>query len=219
MLRAVATPRTQEERTEEARARLRQAALELFASDGYEATTLAAISLRAGYSRTLAQYHYPGKADLALELIGDRLDRDTQLDLLDCPDSASDELAWATLLGHLKSVTRHYGAVHGSRKQSAVVRGEMALHAAAVMGCDEKISSRVDQLTRILVERVERLLNICRQQGGIPSGTDCHALAVLYVHSIWGLALAMFANPKAVRHIETAMDQIRILLEALRNKN
>ncbi|MBV9842931.1 MAG: TetR family transcriptional regulator, partial [Sphingomonadaceae bacterium] len=38
-----------------ARTRIRAAALELFGQDGYEATTLAAISLRAGYSRALAQ--------------------------------------------------------------------------------------------------------------------------------------------------------------------
>jgi len=220
--RAVAVSRRQEERTEEAKARLREAALELFAADGYEAATLAAISLRAGFSRTLAQYHYPDKSALALELIEDRLRRDNQVELLACPDDASAREAWAALMAHLDSVTRHYGSLHGDTGQSAArntaVRGEMAIHAAALMGSDERITRRVDVLTRDLIARVERLLEICRRQGMIPADTDVHAMAVLHVHSIWGLALALFANPWGARRINAALDQIRVLLEALRVK-
>jgi AcrR family transcriptional regulator len=69
------TRRTQIERTDEAKARIRVAALELFALQGYEATNLAEISLRAGYSRALAQYHYADKSALAIELLEARMRR------------------------------------------------------------------------------------------------------------------------------------------------
>ena len=98
MAAAAVLTRTQEERTEAAKERIRDAALTLFGDNGYEATTLAAISLKAGFSRTLAQYHYPDKADLALELLDERIRRDNHLDLLACSMETSPEVAWARLI-------------------------------------------------------------------------------------------------------------------------
>lgn len=216
LARQAAASRTQEERTEDAKMRLRQAALELFASDGYESTTLAAISLKAGFSRTLAQYHYPEKSALALELIEERLRRDNHIELLDCPDDASGEAGWTALISHFEEVVRYYGMLHGSSERSTLVRGEMAIHAAALMGTDAAITRAISQSTHDLIARVERLFAICARDGTVPRDTDAHAMAVLHVHSIWGLALALFANPKGGRQVEAAYRQIRVLLEALR---
>lgn len=217
MARQVAASRTQEERTEDAKARLREAALALFAADGYEATSLAAISLKAGFSRTLAQYHYSDKQALALELLEERVLRDNHLDLLDCPADTGGERAWQALIDHLGAVSDYYGSLHGGTAQSVKLRGEMAIHAAALMGCDEAISASVGRLTSDLIARIERLLEICRREGMIPAATDVHAVAVLHVHSIWGLALALFANPRGARQVRAAFEQIGVLLEALRS--
>jgi len=211
--------RTQEERSEEAKARLRAAALDLFAADGYEQTSLAAISLRAGYSRTLAQYHYPEKSAIALELIGDRLRRDNHVELLDCPDDADGEAAWKALNNHLGEVSRYYGALHGTGDHGTVVRGEMAIHAAALMGTDPALTAQIAASTRDLIARVERLFENCRRDGTIRPDTDAHGMAVLHVHSVWGLALALFANPKGERAVEAAFRQIRVLLDGLRSQD
>lgn len=219
MARQVAASRTQEARTEDAKARLREAALALFAADGYEATSLAAISLKAGFSRTLAQYHYPDKPTLALELLEERMLRDNHLEFLDCPGDAPAERAWQALLEHLGAVTDYYGELHGDAVQSVKLRGEMAIHAAALMGIDEALSARVARLTSELIARIERLLDICRREGMIAAHADVHAIAVLHVHSIWGLALALFANPRGARQVKAAFEQIGVLLEALRRHN
>ena len=219
MARQAAVSRTQEDRTQEAKALLRQAALELFATDGYDAITLAAISLKAGFSRTLAQYHYADKGALAVELLDERMRRDNHVDLLDCPDDAPAAVAWQALLDHLAAVTDYYGALHGGGERSMRLRGEMAIHAAALMSPGGAINARVNVLTRDLIARVERLLAICRTQGLVARQTDAHATAVLYVHSIWGLALALFASPKATRQITAAMQQIGAMLMLLRNRN
>jgi len=208
--------RTQEERTEAAKERMRDAALILFGDNGYEATTLAAISLKAGFSRTLAQYHYPDKADLALELLDERIRRDNHLDLLNCPVGSDPQAAWDCLLRHLDAVSSYYSNLHGSSEHSILVRGEMALHAAALMGADARLTARVHDLTVDLISRIERLFECCRKGGLISSTADPHALAILHVHSIWGLALALFANPKAIKAISAAFDQIGALLRALR---
>lgn len=208
--------RTQEERTEAAKERIRDAALWLFGENGYEATTLAAISLKAGFSRTLAQYHYPEKADLALELLDERIRRDNHLELLNCSGGSDAEQAWDCLILHLEAVAAYYGSLHGSGQHSMVVRGEMALHAAALIGADEALSARVHDLTVDLIGRIERLFEICRKAELIPVKSDSHALAILHVHSIWGLAQALYANPKGGKPIAAAFEQIRVLLEALR---
>lgn len=210
--------RTQEERTETAKQRLREAALELFGQGGYEATTLAAISIRAGYSRALAQYHYPDKESLALELLEDRIRRDNHLELLACPDDAAPEVAWQALKEHLDAVSRHYGALHADPALQVAVRGEMALHAAALMTTDKRIKVHVHHLTVDLIARIERLLMICRTSGFVKPDTDCHAVAVLHVHSIWGLALAMFANPRGTGQVLAALRQIAVLMEGLRSE-
>ncbi len=216
MAGVAAIARTQEERTEATKERLREAALMVFGQDGYDATTLSAISLKAGFSRTLAQYHYPDKAALALELLDERISRDNHLDLLDCPDDASAEQAWDCIVRHLNAVAGYYGRLHGSCDISVTVRGEMALHSAALMGSDATITAHVHALTVDLIARIERLFEICRKGGMIPDASDSHALAILHVHSIWGLAQALFANPKGIRPVTAAFAQIGVLLDALR---
>ena len=216
MAGVAAIARTQEERTEAAKQRLREAALLMFGQDGYDATTLSVISLKAGFSRTLAQYHYPDKAALALELLEERISRDNHLDLLDCPDNASAEQAWDCIVRHLDAVADYYGRLHGSCDLGMAVRGEMALHSAALMGADASITAKVHALTVDLIARIERLFEMCRKGGLIADSADSHALAILHVHSIWGLAQALFANPKGIRPVMAAFAQIGVLLDALR---
>jgi hypothetical protein len=84
------------------------------------------------------------------------------------------------------------------------------------MGADAALTARTHDLTIDLIDRIERIFEICRRGGLISAGSDPHALAILHVHSIWGLALALFANPKATKSIGAAFDQIRVLLDALR---
>lgn len=216
MAEAAALTRTQEERTEAAKERIRAAALVLFGEEGYEATTLAAISLKAGFSRTLAQYHYASKVDLALELLNERITRDNHLELLTGPAQFDPEEAWARIIRHLDAVSAYYGALHASGENAIAVRGEMALHAAALMGANPELTSRVHDLTVDLIGRIECLFEMCRAGDLIDAGTDVHALATLHVHSIWGLAQALFANPKGGRTIAAAYRQINVMLEAMR---
>jgi len=207
--------RTQEERTETAKARIRTAALELFALQGFEATSLADISLRAGYSRALAQYHYGDKSKLALELLDSRLRRDMNADLLKCPPSTPPAEAWALLEEHLRSTSAHYRRLHG-RGQDLLVRGEMVVHQAANMSTDLEMTARLNAVTSTLLSQVAHVLEICRQGGFIRQDADVQGAAVFYVHSIWGLALALFVNPKGEAQIGRALAFLGASMNALR---
>jgi AcrR family transcriptional regulator len=66
--------KTQEERRSESARRLIQAAVELFAERGYEATTTGAIAERAGYSRSLVNVRYGSKEALLDALLRSQLE-------------------------------------------------------------------------------------------------------------------------------------------------
>lgn len=219
MLEVKNVSRSQEQRTTEAKLRLREAALTLFSQGGYGATTLAAISVQAGFSRTLALYHYKDKAALALEILEEQILRDNHITLTECPKNASAKEAWEMLQAHLEVLTNYYGNLHGNREPDVRVTGTMAIHSAALTSRDKQLSVRVEQLSREQVTRIERILEICQQDGFIKGDTDIRAIAVLYVHSVWGLAQALFASPQAKSIIMAAFKQFGILIESLRIEN
>lgn len=210
---------TQEERTREAKQRLRKAALYLFATDGYDSTTLGAISLKAGFSRTLAQYHYPDKKSLALELLHDRIVRDNHVQLVKSTSDTEPETAWNAILTHLETLKIYYLELHAGEVPNMVANGEMAIHAAAFISKDEDFRSCVEEQARDQVIRIERLLEICRKGGLISSSSNVHALAILYVQSIWSLAQALYTSPFARKNIGGAFDQLSVLFKALRNSH
>jgi AcrR family transcriptional regulator len=213
---ATTLSRTQQERREEARRRISEAALELFALKGFDAVNLGEIGQRAGYSRSLAQYHYPDKYALARELLGERMRRDLRTDLLDCPVSATPQQAWGLLHNHLAQTAAHYRKLHGQSQESLTVRGEMVLHQAALMANDAEMKAQVNDLTGQLLSRVAHVLEVCRRGGLLDAGLDVQGMAVFYVHSIWGLAMALFANPKGDAQIGAAFAALGHSLDRLR---
>ncbi len=63
------TRRTQQERSEAARARLLGAAIELICEVGVAHTTLAEVASRAGFTRGAIQHHFAGRDELVLAII------------------------------------------------------------------------------------------------------------------------------------------------------
>ncbi len=210
---------TQEERRRDAKRRLQEAALYLFAHEGYDPVTLGAISLKAGFSRTLAQYHYPDKQSLALGLLRDRILRDNHIELLDSGPGTSPEKAWDALMAHLQTLKHYYVALHAGAKPNMRANGEMAIHAAAFISKDSAFRACVEEQSRDQVARIEALLGICRKGGLIPEAADVHGLAILYVQSIWSLAQTLYTSPFARKTIANSFDQLAVLFKALRSNH
>lgn len=68
-----------EQLREQSRERILGAALEVFAEKGFHNATISDITARAGVSRGLITYYFPGKHELAAELLGRYLDGLTAL--------------------------------------------------------------------------------------------------------------------------------------------
>jgi AcrR family transcriptional regulator len=71
------TRRTQAERTEATTAALVDAARELFARDGYEATSLDAVAARAGVTKGAVYHHFDGKRQLFEAVFAREIERMT----------------------------------------------------------------------------------------------------------------------------------------------
>lgn len=85
-----------QQRAEETRARILEAAAECFAQQGYEAASVADICERAGVSKGAFYHHFPSKQDLFMALLSDWLEaldaglRRAQAEAADVPSALRD---------------------------------------------------------------------------------------------------------------------------------
>ena len=134
------------EQKAETRGRLREAALRLFASQGYDATSASEIAALAGVSDRTFFLHFPTKADAIMGIAEDRL-----LDLLvdkivTCETGGSDLdviehslMAWLEAAGDRRTLHQRAGLVMRAAVLSPTVRGKLldtndAMVAAAAGG-------------------------------------------------------------------------------------
>ena len=82
---------TNEELREKSRERILAAALDVFAEKGYEAASISDVTERAGVSRGLVTYYFPGKTKLAAELLDRWLDGIAGI--IELPGTADERLA------------------------------------------------------------------------------------------------------------------------------
>lgn len=210
------TGRTQEERNAVAKARLCQCALELFALHGYDAVTLSDIGLRAGYSRSLAQYHFSGKTQLAetlLDQLGQRYLRASVLEL-DAADGGAE--AWRRLERHLDESWENFRAMHGHGDSALAARGEMVLSATATFSADQGLRERLRGVTAPLLAQIERTLRICQRDGVIGAGVDPATVAVFYASSIWGMVNVLFANRGNQQQLSDLVALLKHFMNTLR---
>ncbi len=208
--------RTQEERNAIAKAKLMRAALELFALQGIEATTLAEIGIRAGYSRGLAQYHFPTKAKLAEHLLDDMGRRDLQADVLRLAPGATGAQAWQQLMRHLDDSWANFRSMHDGSEENLAARGEMILSATATFSPDPELRKKLGQVSSLLIAPVTEVLRVCAADDFIRRETDVDAIARFYVASIWGIVNALFAAPDHLNRIAPMVGVLRDFMNTLR---
>jgi AcrR family transcriptional regulator len=134
------------EQKAETRARLRMAALTLFATRGYDATSASEIAALAGVSDRTFFLHFPTKADAIMGIAEDRL-LDLLMDqIVSCGTNGSDLevlehslIAWLEAAGERESLHQRAQLVMRAAALSPTVRGKLldtndAMVAAAANG-------------------------------------------------------------------------------------
>jgi TetR/AcrR family transcriptional regulator, regulator of cefoperazone and chloramphenicol sensitivity len=148
-----------------ARARIREAALELFAESGADATSMRSVAARAGVSPSLVVHHFGTKSKLRSEVDHAVLDAFSaslsSVDLTGTPRQVSDNLnqAVATLIGGDRAVRSYLGR--------------------SLMEANDAGQRLFDALTDVIAEGLQTL----EDRGLIRKGTDptWRAYAILFI--------------------------------------
>jgi AcrR family transcriptional regulator len=180
--------RTQEERNARARQSMCKAALELFALQGYHATALPDVSLRAGYSRGLVYHHFNNKEALAELLLDELSRRDTHMQMLQLTSTTTGAEAWQSLEQHRESSWQHFCDLHFEHGHDLVERGALVLRIEAAHSPDPALRLKTSTIGAELTKLVESALSLCARDGVIRDNLDVKSAALYYIGAIGGMA-------------------------------
>lgn len=178
---------------DDARARLRHAALELFAEKGFDATTAAEIAARAGVTERTFFRHFPDKREVLFEgqeILGDALAKAIAEAPAGLPPLEVLRLAFAAVTGMLEANRRY------SEPRQKII--------AATPALQEREQAKHLAIARVVAEALERR-GIGRQRS---------ALAAQAGSAVLGFALeAWFAEPGVAlgAHLDRAFSEFEAL--------
>jgi len=156
------------------RAKLLEAAEELFTRLGYDGTSMGDVARRAGASVGTLYHHFADKRALLLELIdcfGDRLAAQRRTDLDFAAFLGEDpRAAFSTWL----------------RKAHARLRARPSLYLVVLgmAGRDDEVRRRYQRVEEVAVERLTALIEFGQRHGLMRAGLDPQAAAFLIHHSL-----------------------------------
>lgn len=182
---------THEQRNAIARKKLCNAALELFALQGYDVTTLSDIGVRAGYSRGLAHHYFDSKETLAEFLLDELSQRDSLIHILAVSYATTGAEAWEKLGLHMSSVWKHCCDFHFAHREDLAERGAFVLRSAAAISKERALRSSSEKIFDALLTRIKNILLICVRDGVLRKDMDVEKTAVFYVTSISGYSLVL----------------------------
>ena len=174
-------PQPVQKRSLDKRARLKTAALALFAEKGYEATSIEEIAQRAELAIGSYYQHYRSKRQLLLALMDELLEKLSRLDLQ--PGRTNDaRAALRALLARAFSHDLSYLGAYRAWQEAAL--------------SDLDLARKQRQIHVWTAARVEALFKFLRQVPGARAGVDVHALAQVMDSFFWSLLARAAAMSK-----------------------
>jgi AcrR family transcriptional regulator len=192
-----------QQRSEETRQQILDAAQMLFAQHGYEATSVAQICDAAGLSKGAFYHHFPTKQMLFLELLENWLNRiDSTLDqsrweMADIPDA----------LVHMANVTR-----------GIFQEADGGLPMFLEFWSQARLDPEIWQVTIAPYRRYQKYFKLLIKEGieeGSLKDIDPHLAALMIVSLAIGMLLQYVLDPQAEDWGEVATQSMRLLLGGL----
>lgn len=174
-------------RRTEVRARILDAAMEVFAAEGFDGASINMIASTAGYTKGAVYSNFDSKDNLFLALIDREVSRRAEIVLEALGDVADDSSALAEAVGHRLMHTIH------ANPQWQILFFEFCLRAMR----DEKVRARFIAQRRHTRALVAETTETLRARLGI-TGLPTEALALLMMGLSNGLAIEEMVNPGAV---------------------
>jgi AcrR family transcriptional regulator len=170
---------TQVERSARSRSALLESAARGLSRYGYGNLVLEDVARDAGYTRGALYHHFEDKEDLALavlEWVNETWWREVGEPAAQQPDPAGALIALAR--GH---------AVYCRRDVARVV---MALR-VEFSGQEHPVGREIQRISKTLITRCARLINVGRRDGSIPSGPPAKTVALAFMGAIEGAVIAL----------------------------
>ncbi len=204
---AAARRLTRAEQQAQTRARLIDAAANVFARRGVQAASVEEIAEDAGYSHGAVYSNFDGKADLFLAVFEDYMARrvrelaDTQAEL---PDGAPLEIRARALADQwMERLARD--------RESMLLHMEFIVHA----GREPELAQRFGVRSSVMREAVSRYIVQFQQEAAMELAMSADDLALILRALGIGLAIEALVSPDAVRH-ELYGDFVELLVSLLR---
>jgi AcrR family transcriptional regulator len=191
--------RSQPERVAESSRRLIEATIELIAEQGYERTTAADISRRAGYSRAMAHKRYGSKEALLGEIMRTDYERWIETEPIDDASGLDQILARIDNLGELAETNPQF------------TRAMFVLQFEA-LGMGPDFREQVTDWLHRLGDAVEAAVRVGQQDGSISKRVDPQTFVddlksmLIGTAYLWALSPDAVDLPARLRH---ARDQVR----------
>jgi len=188
-------PAPRQRRSKEKRERLKHAALELFASQGYERASIEEIARHAGFATGTFYQHYRSKRQLLLALMDDFLEGMARLNLTPAPTGNVRGMLRSLVARGLATDRRYLGAY---RAWQEAILSDTALAA-----------SQVD-IRQWTTERIAALLTLLQVSPSARPIADIRALAAVVDSLCWSLIAE--AASAGRHHLGTKIDAVTDLI-------
>src|SRR3954453_99754 len=185
---------------------LLDSASRVFAERGYHAATVDEIVETAGVTKGALYAHFPGKQDLFLELLEERIDRPVRA-LITLTETAPAEIPTASAVGR--------GLANLVEEQRDAVLLTFEFWALAVR--DPEIAERYESWLGSLPAALARALTARHQRTGVPLAVEAELLAtgiIALAHGLVMRQLAIAAGPGA----ELTSEMLDLLYDGLAHR-
>ena len=170
-----------QKRSQEKRARLKNAGRVLFASNGYEGASVEAMAAQAGLAVGSFYQHFRSKRQLLLSLMNELLEQLSQLNLRPAADGDA-QAGLHHLLSRAFSRDLHYLGVYRAWREAVLF--------------DPDLARKQRDIQAWTTARVESLFKILEQRPGARRNVDTHTLARIMDSFFWNLLSAAVQMPK-----------------------
>ncbi len=186
MTRSTKTRRSNKERRQDSDQRIINAALELFAAQGYLRTTLIQIGNIAGYTGTLVSNRFKSKEGLLRAVLAHIMQR-----FEDAPEKQGFKSAQAQMSDFLELYLKDVADREDRIRALHVIIGE-------ALGAIPEIRDEVISVYTIFRGRVAGLVQAGIESGDYKADTDPDQASIIIVGMLRGITMQYLADPKAV---------------------
>ncbi|USG61073.1 TetR/AcrR family transcriptional regulator [Sneathiella marina] len=180
------------DRRKDSNHRIIQAAMELFAENGYQRTTLIQIGRKAGYTGTLVSNRFGSKERLLRAVLALILNRFETSGNIDQPSNNSDTVSIAVELSDFVAAYLEDVALRGTRIRALyVLMGEG-------MGSLPEITDEIAHVNEVFRGRISSFLESGKERGEFRDSLDILTTAVLIVGLLRGVAMQILVEPKSL---------------------